>query len=97
MTITQLKAARRHSLSTTALLALLVLHQKSHLSMTELAAAIDTSTANITQVADFLVNSGLAVQERARGDRRKVIIGITDKGCELAVELKEPEPEFEPI
>jgi DNA-binding MarR family transcriptional regulator len=96
MTITQLKAARRHSLSTTALLALLVLHQKSHLSMTELAAAIDTSTANITQLADFLVSKGLAFQERARADRSKIIIGLTDKGCELAVELKEPEPELAP-
>lgn len=95
MTIPQLQAARRHSLSTSAILALLILHRDKHTNMTKLSNGLGSTTANVTQVADLLVNKGLAKQRRDENDRRAIIISLTEKGSSLVEEITKPE--FQPI
>lgn len=95
MTIPQLQAARRNSLSTSAILALLILHRDKATYMTKLSQSMGTSTANVTGVADFLVNKGFAKQRRDENDRRAVIISLTEKGAAIVEEITQPE--FQPI
>jgi MarR family transcriptional regulator, organic hydroperoxide resistance regulator len=95
MTIPQLQAARRHGLSTSAILAMLILHRDKHTYMTRLSKGIGTTSANITGLADFLVKKGLASQRRDENDRRSIIISLTEKGTALVEEMTEPE--FQPI
>lgn len=69
-------------LSTSALSALLRLHSSEGgvLSMTALAKAIRSSSANITGIIDRLEASGLVSRAHSRCDRRVIWIHLTPKG-----------------
>lgn len=71
-------------LSTSALSALLRLHSSEGrcLSMTALAKAIRSSSANITGIIDRLEASGLVSRSNSRSDRRVIWIDLTSKGTE---------------
>jgi DNA-binding MarR family transcriptional regulator len=90
MTTAQIKAARRHSLSTTAILALLTLHQDQCASLGTLASECEVTTAAVTHLADFLVNKEFAIRECVPGDRRSIRLTLTPAGIALVAEITEP-------
>jgi len=62
---------------------LLVLYEKGHASMGELAEALDTGVSTVTGIVDRLVDHGLVVREEDRHDRRVVVGRLTTAGQEL--------------
>ena len=63
-----------------------VLEALSHLGplcQGELSNKILKSNANITSVVDALENRELAVRERSKGDRRKVMVKLTNEGRKM--------------
>ncbi|WP_028403187.1 MarR family winged helix-turn-helix transcriptional regulator [Ectobacillus panaciterrae] len=69
---------------------LTVLFKYNHQMMvSEIADKLHVSTSHITAVSDKLIEKELIARERSAADRRIVYLSITDKGKELAEEMKE--------
>ena len=59
----------------------------SQLSLTELATRIQLKNAMTSQTVSSLVEKGLMTRENDDGNRRKVMISLTEKGKKLAEEM----------
>ena len=68
---------------------LFLLGQRDLLPMSELSNILEIDNSAITRVVDRLEKSGLVIRQPNPEDRRQYLIGITDKGMELASKAKE--------
>ncbi|HUX85734.1 MAG TPA: MarR family transcriptional regulator, partial [Chloroflexota bacterium] len=66
---------------------LLVLYERGHVSMGELATSLNTGVSTVTGIVDRLVDHGLVVRDEDRHDRRVVVGRLTAAGSELAEKL----------
>ncbi|WP_419870055.1 bifunctional helix-turn-helix transcriptional regulator/GNAT family N-acetyltransferase [Chryseobacterium sp. CT-SW4] len=69
------------------LLAFFILAEEGEKTITELAEGIGHSQPSVTKIVKEMVNAGL-VQNLASGDKRRNIVGLTDKGIEVSQRLK---------
>lgn len=72
-----------YRLSEAALNLLALLHEHGGVTMTVAARELESSTATLTGLADRLEHLGFAkrIHTRSEGDRRKVKLEITPRGC----------------
>jgi DNA-binding MarR family transcriptional regulator len=78
------KALRRHNLSRAGREALAVLEGAGQpLSPTTIAQRLIVTTASVTSLLDTLERRGLVERRPDPGDRRKLLVAITDEGLAL--------------
>jgi DNA-binding MarR family transcriptional regulator len=78
------KALRRHNLSRAGREALAVLEGAGQpLSPTTIAERLLVTTASVTSLLDTLERRGLVERRPDPGDRRKLLVAITDQGLAL--------------
>ncbi|HEX8372779.1 MAG TPA: MarR family transcriptional regulator [Chthoniobacterales bacterium] len=65
------------------------LDQKGAVTMTEIAQKMGHTTAAATGLVDRLENLGYVTRGHAKDDRRKVMVGITEKGQALVLRIRE--------
>ncbi|CAM5566300.1 MULTISPECIES: MarR family winged helix-turn-helix transcriptional regulator [Streptomyces] len=68
------------ALSLTHARALRVLAERGPLPVKELAQAAETTSAAATQLVNGLEQAGYVTRERPHGDRRSVLVSLTDSG-----------------
>ncbi|MER8105407.1 MarR family transcriptional regulator [Kitasatospora sp. NPDC094016] len=68
------------ALSLTHARALRVLAETGPLSIGQLAAATETTSAATTQLVNNLATAGYVTRERPPGDKRSVLVALTDAG-----------------
>lgn len=56
--------------------------EREGMKMSALSAALMVSNGNVTGIVERLVSDGLVVRVPVSGDRRAMIVRLTDKGCE---------------
>ena len=61
--------------------------QSRHVTMGEIATAIGLTTAGITGMVDLLASRHLVTRQAAEGDRRKIIVALTEHGLSLLTQL----------
>ena len=59
------------------------------LKMSELSGALRVSNGNVTGIVDRLVNDGLIVRAPVPGDRRAMLVRLTQKGREIFAGMSE--------
>lgn len=64
------------------------LHRKQMLTMNELSEEVGLAVSTLTRVVDVLVRDNFIARHHSEEDRRKVCIELTDKGKELAENLR---------
>jgi DNA-binding MarR family transcriptional regulator len=69
--------------------AILLLNEKEAQTLSQLSDGLSRTRCTVTGLVDRLEGKGLVRRKRSRKDRRLVYVSLTDKGRELAVELKE--------
>ena len=57
--------------------------------MSELSGALRVSNGNVTGIVDRLVNDGLIVRAPVPGDRRAMVVRLTQKGREVFAGMAE--------
>ena len=62
---------------------------ESGLKMSELSGALRVSNGNVTGIVDRLVNDGLIVRAPVPGDRRAMVVRLTQKGREVFAGMAE--------
>lgn len=80
-------AGRRRGLSPTAVTTLTHLDLDGAQTPTELARRVDISSASVTELLDKLQDSGYVCRRPHPRDRRKLLIELTDTGCEQIEEI----------
>ncbi|MBD3287984.1 MarR family transcriptional regulator [candidate division KSB1 bacterium] len=71
-----------------------ILHQQEQLTMNELSQKLGLAISTLTRIIDVLVREQIVYRAQSDLDRRKVLIGLTDKGKELAEKLQKCSCEF---
>lgn len=71
-----------------------VLYQQDHLTMNELSQKLGLAISTLTRIIDVLVRDEIVYRTQSDQDRRKVLIGLTDNGKELAEKLQQCSCEF---
>lgn len=74
--------------------ALLALPREGTVTMNDLSQSMGLANSTMTRMADQLVVKGLAVRDADPGDRRVVLVGLTDRGSEMRSSLEETQEEF---
>ena len=72
------------------LLVLRTIHQRGELSVGDLAHRISLSQGTVTSILDRLVARGLVTRERAREDRRKVLLRLSPEGKTVLQHAPQP-------
>jgi DNA-binding MarR family transcriptional regulator len=80
---------RERQVTFTQFKALLLLSEEGGQTLSQLSRGLSRTRCAITGLVDRLEEKGLARRKRSRGDRRLVYVSLTDRGRELAEELKE--------
>lgn len=57
------------------------------LKMSELSGALKVSNGNVTGIVDRLVNDGLIVRAPVPGDRRAMLVKLTERGREVFADM----------
>lgn len=85
-----LKTIREHKMNVTLFHVMLVLYLKRGMELdhTYLADEVGVGSANITAVADTLVERGLAVRKSAAGDRRRNLLELSPEGFDFLRDLE---------
>lgn len=73
---------------------LFVLSKEGPQMVSQLAHALDLTSAAITGVTDHLLAEGYVKKERAEGDRRVVNITLTEEGASLIKEVEKSQKEL---
>ena len=81
------KTWHRHSLSLVHLNVLTALEDEGPLSMKRLAEVMDVSDASATGIVDRMEKRGLVERRHDTGDRRVVLVHITDAGSQVFGDL----------
>lgn len=81
-----LKSANISVIKASALLQI----ERKPLKMTQLATALQVSSASITGICDQLEKHRLVTRESVKGDRRAFQLAITDEGRALLAYLRKP-------
>ena len=84
---------RETGLSAPQALVLQALARRGSLSVGEVAEAVSTSQATVTDILDRLAARGLLVRRRQARDRRRVHVLLTDEGRRLAADTPPLLPE----
>ncbi|HVB96273.1 MAG TPA: MarR family transcriptional regulator [Chloroflexota bacterium] len=66
---------------------LLILYERGHASMGELATSLNIGVSTVTGIVDRLVDHGLVVRDEDHHDRRVVVGRLTEAGSDLAEKL----------
>jgi len=82
--------SRSRALSSGAVDLLLRLSDGESARVGELARAAGVSSRNVTGLVDTLERAGLARRTTAPGDRRSVLVSITEDGAAWVVDFREP-------
>ncbi len=69
--------------------AIILLNEKENQTLSQLSDGLSRTRCTITGLVDRLEDKGLVRRKRSRKDRRLVYVSLTDKGRELAAELRE--------
>lgn len=80
---------RENHVTFTQFKAILLLNEKEAQTLSQLSNDLSRTRCTITGLVDRLEVKGLVRRKRSRKDRRLVYVSLTDKGRELALELKE--------
>ena len=64
--------------------------------MTSVASAAVVPSATLTRHVDLLVQRGVVVRRVDRADRRRVVLGLSARGHDLAARLREAEGDPDP-
>ncbi len=67
---------------------LLEIERSSGLTMNELSTKMNLDTSTMTRIMDNLVRDGLVKRVRDKGDRRFVVVQLTEQGQECAQKLR---------
>ena len=81
------KTWHRHSLSLVHLNVLTALEGEGPLSMKRLAEVMDVSAASATGIVDRMEKRGLVERRHGTGDRRVVLVHLTDAGAQVFGDL----------
>jgi len=66
-----------------------LLLQQGSMTVREMARDLGLDTSTVTRVVDVLVRDGMARRARdEKGDRRRVFVSLTARGCKLAARLE---------
>jgi len=77
------------SLTTAQLKSLFFIDNEDVTNFTKLAAALGVSSSNVTGIIDRLVEQGLVSRKENPGDRRVLLLSVTEKGKMLLTNLRE--------
>ncbi|MBC7254441.1 MAG: MarR family transcriptional regulator [Actinobacteria bacterium] len=80
---------RENRVTFTQFRALLLLSKTGSQTLGQLSEGLSRARCTVTGLVDRLEAKGLVRRRRCRGDRRVVYVSLTEKGRELAEELKE--------
>jgi DNA-binding MarR family transcriptional regulator len=80
--------AAKHGLTGPQLTVVKMLETLGDLSLSRLSEKIRAQNSTVTGIVDRMEREGLVKRERSATDRRVVHIALTDKGMELAAEVK---------
>lgn len=83
------KWLRENSITFTQFRAILLLSKAGSQTLGQLSEGLSRARCTVTGLVDRLEAKGLVKRKRSREDRRMVYVSLTDKGRELAQELKE--------
>jgi DNA-binding MarR family transcriptional regulator len=88
--VERLRSMGARTLSSGAVDLLLRLSDGASASVGELARAAGVSSRNVTGLVDTLERAGLARRAAAPGDRRSVLVSITEDGAAWVADFREP-------
>ncbi|MDI7252994.1 MAG: MarR family transcriptional regulator [Actinomycetota bacterium] len=80
---------RENRVTFVQLRAILLLSKAGSQTLGQLSEGLSRARCTVTGLVDRLEAKGLVRRRRGRGDRRVVYVSLTEKGRELAEELKE--------
>ncbi|MDI6831972.1 MAG: MarR family transcriptional regulator [Actinomycetota bacterium] len=83
------KWLRENSVTFTQFKAILLLSRAGSQTLSQLSEGLSRARCTVTGLVDRLEAKGLVKRKRSREDRRQVYVMLTDRGKELAQELKE--------
>lgn len=83
------KWLRENSITFAQFKAILLLNRAGSQTLSQLSEGLSRARCTVTGLVDRLEAKGLVKRRRSRDDRRQVYVSLTDKGRELAQELKE--------
>ena len=84
------RAAKQYGLTGAQANALHALSQQGAMNSAQLSRALFVTPANITGIVDRLETKGLVVRQRKPGDRRSVVLSLTDQGKTTAAQMPDP-------
>jgi DNA-binding MarR family transcriptional regulator len=61
-----------------------LLHRRGRLTQRELSEILDCTPRNVTGLVDALETAGFVARTRHPGDRRAVLVSLTERGADLA-------------
>ena len=68
---------------------LLEIWKSESISMSELSEKMNLNSSTMTRILDNLVRDGYILREKSEEDRRLVLVSLSEKGKDSAVELNE--------
>ena len=74
------KQVHKHNINRSELIALISICDNEKKSMGELCSDVDLKSGSLTTLIDNLIEKGYAKREFDKNDRRKVLVGLTEKG-----------------
>lgn len=80
---------RENHITFTQFKAILLLNETESQTLSQLSDSLSRTRCTITGLVDRLECKGLVKRKRSRKDRRLIFVSLTEKGRELAEELKE--------
>ena len=83
------KWLRENQVTFTQFKTILLLSRAGSQTLSQLSEGLSRARCTVTGLVDRLEAKGLVKRKRSREDRRQVYVSLTDKGRELAQELKE--------
>ncbi len=84
------KLIAQHKVTGTQLICLLTIGEHQPVTAVEISKEIHVGASTIVGVLDRLEEKGLICRERAKKDRRRVYISLTEKGVALAEQAPSP-------
>ena len=70
------------------------LHKRNMMTMNELSQELGLAISTLTRIINILVRDDIVSRYHSEEDRRKVCIGLTEKGTELAQKLQACSEQF---
>lgn len=78
-----------YGFTSTQCYSLLEIWKSESISMSELSEKMNLNSSTMTRILDNLVRDGYILREKSEEDRRLVLVSLSEKGKDSAVELNE--------